>query len=115
MSAARVARLRALYAAFNRRDFEAVLAWLDPAVAWPNLIAGTTLRGRDEVRAYWQRQLETTDPRVEPVSFAERGDAVAVDVHQVVRSRAGEVLSDSRVVHVYAFAGDLVEAMRDER
>jgi len=113
--AERVALLRRAYEAFNRRDFEAVLALLDRRVEWPNLIEGRTLRGRDEVRAYWQRQLETIDPRVEPVGFAERGDEVVVDVHQVVRARDGAVLSDSRVAHVYAFARGRVRAMRVER
>jgi hypothetical protein len=42
------------------------------------------------------------DPRVEPISITARPDGrVAVDVHQVVRNLDGELLSDSRVLHVY--------------
>jgi ketosteroid isomerase-like protein len=110
----RVELLESAYQAFNRRDFEAVLALVDPLVEWPNLIDGTTLRGRDQVRAYWRRQLETIESHVEPLGFDVRGDEVVVEVHQVVRGRDGGLLSDARVRHVYAFAGGPVRAMRVE-
>jgi hypothetical protein len=49
---------------------------------------------------------------VEPAGFAVEGDGrVAVTVHQVVRDRAGAVLADQTVTHVYAFDGDLVSSM----
>jgi ketosteroid isomerase-like protein len=108
----RVARLRAAYRAFNRRDVEAVLALLDPAVEWPNLLDGTVARGHDQVRAYWRRQFETIDPRVEPVGFDAREDEVVVEVRQVVRDLDGRVLSEDRVWHAYRFRGPFVVAMR---
>jgi ketosteroid isomerase-like protein len=110
--ARRVALLRRAYGAFDRREIEAVLALLTPDVEWPNVLAGTTLRGRDAVRAYWVGQFETLDPRVEPEAFVPLGqDGVVAAVHQVVRDRDGHLLSDSRVAHAYTFRGELAARM----
>jgi hypothetical protein len=104
--------LRRTYDAFNARDVDAVLAGMHDDVDWPNAWEGGRVRGREAVRAYWARQFAAIDPRVTPVAFAMRRDGtVAVDVHQVVRSLDGAVLSDGRVVHVYAFRDGLVERM----
>ena len=110
--AARVALLRRAYEAFDRRDVEALLARLDPEVEWPNVRASTLLRGRAAVRAYWAEQFETIDPRVEPTGFRAEGDAVVVSVHQVVRDRAGALLAEAELEHVYRFRGDLIVSMR---
>jgi hypothetical protein len=81
-------------------------------VAWPNLLDGVVIHGRDEVRAYWERQFAMMDPRVDPVGFTTDGDELAVTVHQVVRDLDGNVLTEGDAVHTYAFAGDLVTSMR---
>jgi ketosteroid isomerase-like protein len=110
--AQRVALLRRAYGAFNRQDVDAALALMRRDVAWPNVLAGTTLRGRDAVRAYWLDQFETIEPRVEPEAFEPLGpDEVVVAVHQIVRDRAGNVLADTRLAHAYAFRGELVAMM----
>ena len=105
--------LRALYDAFNARDVEAVIAAMQPDVDWPNAWEGGRLHGHAAVRDYWARQFAAIDPRVEPQAFATRDDGrIAVEVHQVVRSRqSGEVLSDRTVTHVYALRDGLVERM----
>jgi cation diffusion facilitator family transporter len=104
--------LRDLYAAFNARDIDAVLEHLTEDVDWPNGMEGGRVHGRAAVRAYWERQFTLIDGRVEPVEITEREDGgVAVDVHQVVRSPAGELLSDTRVVHTYVFRDGLVARM----
>jgi ketosteroid isomerase-like protein len=101
-----------LYASFNARDIDAVLAHLAPDVDWPNGMEGGREHGHAAVRAYWERQFGLIDSRVEPVDITEREDGtVAVDVHQVVRSPAGELLSDSRVVHTYTLRDGLVARM----
>ena len=106
-------RLRALYAAFNARDIEAALAGLHPDVDWANGLSGGSEIGREAVRAYWTRQWQTIDPRVEPVAIVRlAADALAVDVHQVVRDRAGALLSDRQVRHVYVVVDGLVRRMR---
>ena len=84
------ALLRDLYAAFNARDIDAVLAGLHADVDWPNGMDGGREHGHAAVRAYWTRQFGLIDSRVEPVGFATRaGGTVAVNVHQVVRDLDG--------------------------
>jgi hypothetical protein len=105
-------QLESLYAAFNARDIDAVLAAMVDDVDWPNAWEGGRLHGKEEVRAYWTRQWLEIDPRVEPVSFSRRpSGGVAVDVQQVVRTRDGALVSESMVVHVYSFRGGLVAHM----
>ena len=102
----------ALYDAFNARDLDTALASMHPDVDWPNMIEGGREHGHAAVREYWQKQFETTDPRVEPERVTLLGDdQVVVDVHQVVRDLEGNVLSDGRVQHVYKLRDDLIERM----
>ncbi|HYV16103.1 MAG TPA: OsmC family protein [Conexibacter sp.] len=104
--------LRRAYAAFNARDIDAALVLMAPGVDWPNGMEGGRVAGREAVRAYWTRQFGLIDSRVEPNAFTARDDGrVAVDVHQVVRSLDGDVISDGRVVHVYAIEDGLVARM----
>ena len=104
--------LRALYAAFNARDVDAVIAALHPDVDWPNAWEGGRLHGQAAVRDYWARQFAAIDPHVEPQAFTTiDGGRIAVEVHQVVRSPAGEVLSDRTVTHVYTLRDGLVARM----
>ena len=44
-----------LYAQFNAREIESVLASLTPEVLWANGMEGGHEHGRDAVRAYWKR------------------------------------------------------------
>jgi hypothetical protein len=105
-------RLEAMYRAFNDRDSDAVLAQMIADVDWPNAWEGGHVRGQDAVRAYWTRQWAEIDPRVEPVSFAQRADeSIAVTVHQTVRALDGSLLAENDVLHVYAFSDGLVSRM----
>jgi hypothetical protein len=104
--------LRAVYAAFNARDIDAAIATMHPDVDWPNAWEGGRVHGREAVRHYWARQFAEIDPRVDPQAFATTEDGrVAVEVHQVVRSPAGDVLVDGTVTHVYTLRDGLVERM----
>ena len=106
------ALLTRVYVAFNARDLETVLAALHPDVDWANGLDGGRVHGRADVRAYWTRQLETIDPRVEPVGFeTDAAGRTVVRVHQVVRNPAGAVLSDGTVEHVYTIEGRLITRM----
>ena len=112
MSSERLDMLRAVYAAFNARDIDAVLAQMTDDVDWPNAWEGGRLAGRAAVRAYWTRQWAEIEGTVEPIELTDRPDGtVAVRVHQVVRSHDGELLDDREVVHVYAFREGLVARM----
>ena len=104
--------LTTAYAAFNARDVERALAAMHPDVAWPNGMEGGYVHGHEAVREYWTRQWRLIDPRVEPRAFAtDDTGRVVVDVHQVVRDRAGNVLTDQMVRHVYVIAGGLITRM----
>ncbi|MEU5725910.1 nuclear transport factor 2 family protein [Micromonospora sp. NPDC047738] len=105
-------QLWSLYAAFNRRDVAAVLAALAPDVSWPTGWEGGSVRGHDQVRAYWRRQWAAIDPVVVPTAFHTEDDGrVTVTAHQVVRTRQGAVIADQVVTHVYRFAGGLIVDM----
>ncbi|HEV2289259.1 MAG TPA: nuclear transport factor 2 family protein [Candidatus Acidoferrales bacterium] len=109
----RQALLTAVYAAFNRRDIDAVLGLMRPDVDWPNGMEGGRVHGCDEVRAYWTHQWGIIDPHVEPVHIEEADAAgnTVVDVHQVVCDLSGNVLKDMMVQHVYSFRDGLIERM----
>ena len=108
--------LRDLYTAFNARDIDRVLAAMTADVDWPNGMEGTREIGHEAVRAYWVRQWAIIDPTVEPLRIVDRDDgATAVQVHQVVRNLAGQVLNDRMVTHAYWFDGEgLVTRMEIE-
>jgi ketosteroid isomerase-like protein len=103
--------LRRAYDAFNERDLDTALALMHPEVDGPDAIEGGRVHGHAAVRAYWQRQFETIDPRVEPEAFAEEDGRLVVDVHQVVRSADGELLADQVVRHVYTLRDGLIARM----
>jgi hypothetical protein len=110
----REALLREMYATFNARDADALLATMAPDVDWPNGWEGGRVVGHQAVRDYWTRQWAEIDPTVEPTAFAPGDDGrVAVTVRQTVRSLAGDVLSEGDVMHTYTFddATGLITAM----
>ena len=102
--------LRRLYALFNGRDIESVLAAMHPDVVWANGMEGGHVHGRDEVRSYWKRQWAIIDPHVEPVEISpnDKGE-VAVKVHQVLRDLKGNLLIDRLVIHVFQMRNGLIQ------
>lgn len=101
-----------VYGAFNARDVDAVLAHLHPEVDWPNGWEGGRVHGHQEVRDYWTRQWQAIDPTVEPVGFStDEAGRTVVDVHQVVRDLAGNVILDARVEHIYTIEDGLIRQM----
>ncbi len=109
---AEVELLRRVYAAFNRREIETVLAVMNDGVDWPNGMEGWRVRGKAAVRDFWKLQFEVLDPRVEPQHFAAEPDGrIAVEVHQVVHDKNGKLLVDHMVQHVYEIRDDLIRSM----
>ena|SRR5579863_345922 len=109
---AEIELLRRVYAAFNRREIDTVLAEMNPDVDWPNGMEGGRVLGKDAVRSYWKRQFEVLDPRVEPQSFAAEEDGrVAVEVHQVVQDKSGKLLVDQMIEHVYEIRSGRIQSM----
>jgi hypothetical protein len=102
--------LRRVYALFNRRDIESVLAAMHPDVVWANGMEGGHVHGRDEVRSYWKRQWAIVDPHVEPVEISSNGKGeVVVKVHQVVRDPKGNLLADRLVILVFQVRNGLIQ------
>ena len=100
------------YAAFNARDVDAALATMHPDVVWPNGMEGGNVHGHDGVRAYWLRQWTLIDPHVEPRGFAtDQSGRTVVQVHQVVRNLAGEVVKDEIVLHAYTIENGRITSM----
>jgi ketosteroid isomerase-like protein len=101
--------LRRVYAGFNARDLEAVLALLHPEVVWANGMEGGHVHGREGVRAYWTRQWAQIDPHVEPVGFASGPEGeVVVEVHTTVRDLNGKLLVDQMVGHLFRIEDGLI-------
>jgi hypothetical protein len=83
---------------------------MHPDVVWANGMEGGHVRGRDEVRSYWNRQWAIIDPHVEPVEISLKGKGkVIVNVHQVVRDPKGNVLADRLVIHVFQMRNGLIQ------
>ena len=104
--------LECTYEAFNARDIDRALSTVHPDVDWPNGMEGGRVHGRAAVREYWTRQWCSIDPHVEPVRFAvDEGGQMVVDVRQVIRDRAGSLVSDEMVQHIYRVEDGLVRSM----
>lgn len=100
------------YAAFNARDIDAILQVMHANVKWPRAWEGDHANGHEEVRAYWERQWKEIDPTVTPVGFKERENGtIEVEVDQLVKDLAGNILFDGKVTHVYTISDGLVQRM----
>jgi hypothetical protein len=112
MSAATEQLLRHIYAAFNRREIDTVLAAMHPDVDWPNGWEGGRVHGHAGVRDYWTRQFKAVSSNVEPQSFRTEDDGhIVITVHQVVHDLEGKLLSDSMVEHIYTIENGLIRRM----
>ena len=103
---------------FERRlTDEALSQFLDPGIEWlpvaHSLLAVESYRGFDGVRRFWGEFLSAWQSyKVEPLSFHDAGDQVAVVVHIVGRTHELEVdetrsslltVREGRVVRVESF------------
>jgi ketosteroid isomerase-like protein len=109
--------LKRMYASFNARDIDGVLAQLADDVTWANGMDGGYVHGHEAVREYWTRQWSIVSPLVEPKQFKKvTEDLIIVDVQQSIRDLEGKPLQDQThglhdklVGHVFHFqAGKVV-------
>jgi ketosteroid isomerase-like protein len=101
--------LEHLYARFNARDMEAVLATMHPDVVWANGLEGGHVYGRDGVRDYWGRQWAMIEPRAEPVGFSiDANGKVQVEVHLTARDHQGNMLFDKMGGHIFQIENGLI-------
>lgn len=104
--------LQQAYADFNQRNISSVLAVMHPDVQWANGMDGGYVYGHEAVREYWTHQWTLLNPQVEPQKFQlDEQQRVVVDVHQVVRDLAGNVIVDQIVQHLYRFEEELIKQM----
>ncbi len=104
--------IQAIYAAFNKREIEAVLSTMHTDVDWPNGMEGGRIHGIAKVRDYWTRQWGMMNPRVEPLRIEDdQQGRTIVEVHQVVRDLSGNILVDQIVHHTYTIRNGLIERM----
>ncbi len=104
-----IALISRLYARFNARDIDGVLAALAENVAWANAMDGGYVRGHAAIREYWTRQWSMVSPRVEPVGFRRSPEgALIADVRQSIRDLEGNPLQgqthglkDKTVGHIF--------------
>jgi len=86
-----------LYACFNARDIDGVLAALADDVAWANGMEGGHVHGHAELRDYWTRQWAVVSPHVEPLAVTRAEDgSIVVEVRQSVRDLDGNPLIDQQ-------------------
>ena len=97
------AMIHDLYARFNARDVEGVLALLAPDVRWAKAMGGGYAEGRDAVREYWAQQWAVADPTVTPLAVtAPTPETRRVQVRQVIRDLQGRLVADDDdVVHQF--------------
>jgi hypothetical protein len=101
-----------IYKSFNARDIDSVLSCMHTGVDWPNGMEGGRVHGLEGVREYWTRQFGLIDSRVEPISFeTDESGRIVVEVHQVVRDLAGNIIKDEMVEHVYLIEDGLIKSM----
>jgi hypothetical protein len=82
---------------------------MHPDVDWPNGWEGGRIRGRANA-GVWERQWAVLNPRVEPLrSEDDETGRTIVQVHQVVRDLAGNIVADQIVRHVYSMENGLIE------
>lgn len=104
--------LLGMYRAFNDRDIDRATEFLAPEVSWPNAETGGRVEGRSGVRAYWENQWQTFDPKVEPLQVSTDADGlVRVRVHELNRSLDGAILADRKIEHVFTFDGAFISGL----
>jgi hypothetical protein len=87
--------VKRLYADFNARNIDSVLAMLTEDVIWANAMDGGYVRGHEGIREYWTRQWSMVSPHVEPVGFRKADDgSIFVEVIQTIRDLGGNLLQD---------------------
>lgn len=112
-----VERVRRAYEAWNRDDFEAIRAYLHPAVEWHSsgLFPGLepVSHGHEGVRRWWRQLKEPWETfTIEVQREFERGDTVVTDVRFRAVGRESGVEVNLPFAHVFEFQDGLVVRYR---
>lgn len=121
-----VRELRSAYAAFNRGDYDATVAVLDPEIEWTEPAAfpgGGVYHGRKEVEGYLrQSRSRWAEGSSKPERFIAAGDRIVVFVFARYRAKGSKnwqevkladvyTIRDGKIVQMNAFA-DRQQALR---
>ena len=93
--------LKNIYEAFNKREIEAIISFMDPDVKWANGMEGGHVYGHNGVKEYWTRQFTMVSSNVSPLEINKEDGTVKVKVHQVVHDLNGNLLADEIVYHFF--------------
>lgn len=109
-----ISRLRSAYAAFNRADFDAAVAVLDPKIEWNEPLefpGGGTYHGRQAVKRYLtQSRAGWAEGSSEPEKFITAGDRIVVFVYARFRRRDSNEWQQVKLADVYSVRdGRIVE------
>jgi ketosteroid isomerase-like protein len=102
-----VAAVRRFADAFNRRDFDSVLAGVDPDAEldeWPVAPGARSYRGPDAIRQAIESWFDAWEwMEVEIEDMVEAGARVLVTLHQRAKGRGSAVEVEIRSFNVYTF------------
>jgi ketosteroid isomerase-like protein len=106
-----LALARQVFAWFEHRDVEALIAVLHPDVrAHPALDGGPLLEGREAVAEWWRSHLEADrDLELRPLDFEQQGDCVIVRGY--IRHREGRTLAESQAFWHFRFRDGAIDRM----
>jgi ketosteroid isomerase-like protein len=100
-----VARLRRIYEAFNRGDFDAAIAVAHPKIEYVPPGGQSSLRGAEAVRA-WMEPDAFEDNQVEPLEFSIQGNKVLVRQHATARGAGSGIELDMEIWAVWTVNDD---------
>jgi len=111
-----ISQLRGAYAAFNRGDFDAAVAPLDPKVEWSEPVefpGGGTYHGRQAVKGYLeQSRAGWSAGSSEPERFIIVGQRIVVFVYAHFRPRDSQQWQQVRLADVYTVQKGRIVQMR---
>jgi uncharacterized protein len=106
---ARIAILRAAYAAFNRGDIDAAVESLDENIDWSEpteFPGGGSYQGRNGAKKYLTNSRASVAEVIsEPEQFIPAGDRIVVFVYARVRPKDSATWQEVRLADVYLFHG----------
>lgn len=100
-----IVAIRGAYAAFNRGDFDAAVASLDPNIEWTEpakFPGGGTYHGRDAVKGYLrQSRAGWAKGTSKPVRFIQAGDRIVVFVFVRFQRKGSPDWHEAKIADVY--------------
>jgi ketosteroid isomerase-like protein len=107
MSEENVEKTREFIDAYNRRDFDAALAWFDSDIDWvlPARQSSDSCQGPEEIKRFWRGLDETFDDlRLDPQEFVDAGQRVATRLRYYGRGKSGVAIETEMYHQVATFS-----------